>query len=178
MSDPWPQAILDKARAIRAAVFDVDGVMTDGHLHYSENGSEAKTFHTRDGLGIKGLISQGVAVGVITARQSGIVARRMQELGIEHFLQGCRDKRAGLVALAGRLQLAPTQIAYMGDDLVDWPALLEAGLKCAPADADAWIRQQADVVTSARGGRGAVRELCELILAAQGRLESWRSGFQ
>ncbi len=178
MNEPWPEDILDKARTVRAAVFDVDGVMTDGHLYYSENGSEAKAFHTRDGLGIKGLISQGVAVGVITARQSGIVARRMQELGIEHFLQGCRDKRAGMVELTERLALIPGQIAYMGDDLVDWPALKQAGLKCAPADADAWIRQRVDVVTSARGGRGAVREVCELILSAKGRLDDWRSGFQ
>ncbi len=178
MNRPLSETIRSKALAIRAAVFDVDGVLTDGRLHYSEDGNESKSFHTRDGLGIKALISQGIVVSVITARQSAIVARRMQELGIEHYLQGCRDKRSGLAELAERFALSPSQIAYMGDDLVDWPALDQAGLKCAPADADAWIRQQCDVVTVAPGGRGAARELCELILAAQGKLDAWRRGFQ
>ncbi len=178
MSQAWSEGLLAKARVIRAAVFDVDGVMTDGRLYYSEDGSESKAFHTRDGLGLKGLINQGFGVGVITARQSGIVARRMQELGIEHFIQGCRDKQAGLKEMASRLALAPDELAYMGDDLVDWPALRQAGLKCAPADANDWIRDRVDVVTTANGGRGAVREICELILAAHGRLDIWRGQFQ
>jgi len=178
MKSNWPEELVQKARQVRAAVFDVDGVMTDGRLYYAEDGGEFKAFHTRDGLGLKGLINQGIAVGVITARQSNIVSRRMQELGIQHCMQGCRDKAAAMSEMATRLGLETRKLAYMGDDLVDWPALRQAGLKCAPADANEWIRGHVDIVTSAPGGRGAVRELCELILAAQGRLDVWRGEFQ
>ncbi|MGY6588799.1 MAG: KdsC family phosphatase [Wenzhouxiangella sp.] len=172
--DNIPETLLAQARGIRLAVFDVDGVMTDGRLHYSEAGVESKAFHSRDGLGLKGLMSQGIAVAVITARQSELVARRMKELGIDELIQGCRRKDQALAGLLERHQLNASQAAYTGDDLLDWPAMGQCGVKFAPADANGWIRERADWVTSLPGGQGAVREVCEFLLAAQGRLEAWQ----
>ncbi len=169
---------IERAAPIRLAVFDVDGVMTDGRFSLDDQGNESRSFHTRDGLGLKALMRHEVAVGVITARSSPLVARRMAELGIEHLMQGREDKRAALDELLGRLDLAEHQTAYTGDDLVDWPAMSRCGLKCAPADATPWIRQRADFITQCRGGFGAVREVCELILEARGSLAAWQAGFE
>lgn len=163
---------------VRLAVFDVDGVMTDGRIAYTDAGDEIKTFHTRDGLGLKALQHNGVAVAIITARTSPIVARRAAELGIEHLLQGREDKGAALEELTAALAITGEQCAYTGDDLVDWPAMRHCGFKCAPADATAWIRDRADFVTASRGGHGAVREVCERILADQGLLERWQGRFE
>ncbi len=174
----WPALALERARELRLAVFDVDGVMTDGRLYFSEDGCESKAFHSHDGLGLKGLMSHGIEVAVITARQSRLVERRMAELGITHLLQGRRDKAQSLDELLDKIDCSAAQTAYTGDDLVDWPAMRRCGLKCAPADASAWIRQRADLVTRRAGGRGAVREVCELILAARGALERWQESFQ
>ena len=174
MSNTISPALADKARAIRLAVFDVDGVMTDGRLFYSEDGQEAKAFHSRDGLGLKGLMSNNIRVAVITARRSELVARRMTELGITDLVQGCRNKDEALKTLLETYQLQASQAAYTGDDLLDWPAMQHCGLKCAPADANAWIRERADWVTSLPGGFGAVRDVCEFILAAQGHLANWQ----
>jgi 3-deoxy-D-manno-octulosonate 8-phosphate phosphatase (KDO 8-P phosphatase) len=170
--------LLNRARAIRLAVFDVDGVMTDGRLYLSDDGIETKTFHTRDGLGLKALMGHGIEVAVITARQSRLVARRMQELGIRHLMQGREDKRAAIDSLLESLSIQPSETAYTGDDLVDWPAMGRCGLKCAPADACPWIREHADFVTDLGGGRGAVREVCELILDARGELAAWQDSFR
>jgi 3-deoxy-D-manno-octulosonate 8-phosphate phosphatase (KDO 8-P phosphatase) len=166
------------ASGIRLAVFDVDGVMTDGRIAYSDDGRETKTFHTRDGLGIKALLKNDIAVAIITARRSSIVARRAEELGIEHVLQGRNDKDAALSELIDTLGLRGEQCAYTGDDLVDWPAMRACGFTCAPADAAAWIRRRVDYVTDRPGGHGAVREVCERILAEQGRLEDWQDSFE
>ncbi|MEE4303192.1 MAG: HAD family hydrolase [Wenzhouxiangella sp.] len=163
---------------VRLAIFDVDGVMTDGRIAYTDDGREMKTFHTRDGLGLKALQSNGIAVAIITARQSTIVERRANELGIEHVIQGREDKAAALEELIGRLSISAEQCAYTGDDLVDWPAMRRCGFKCAPADASAWIRLRADFVTHHQGGHGAVREVCERILADQGLLEAWQGRFE
>ena len=164
--------------SIRLAIFDVDGVMTDGRIAYTDDGHEIKTFHTRDGLGLKALMSNGIDVAIITARHSPIVARRADELGIEQVVQGREDKAAALEELLERLSVGREQCAYTGDDLVDWPAMRQCGFKCAPADADAWIRQRADFVTRLAGGHGAVREVCERILADQGLLEAWQGRFE
>ncbi|WP_376697103.1 KdsC family phosphatase [Wenzhouxiangella sp. EGI_FJ10305] len=163
---------------IRLAIFDVDGVMTDGRITYSDAGEELKTFHTRDGLGLKGLQHSGITVAIITARNSTIVARRAAELGIEHLVQGRDDKAAALDELMARLSVTGEQCAYTGDDLVDWPAMQRCGFKCAPADASTWIRQRADFVTQNPGGHGAVREVCERILADQGLLNTWQDRFE
>lgn len=163
---------------IQLAIFDVDGVMTDGRLAYTDAGDEIKTFHVRDGLGIKALLDNDIAVAIITARQSPIVTRRAQELGIEHLIQGRADKAAALDELLDTLDLPAQHCAYTGDDLLDWPAMRRCGFKCAPADASAWIRQRADFVTQDRGGFGAVREVCERILAQRGLLNAWQDGFE
>lgn len=165
------------AAGIRLAVFDVDGVMTDGRLYLSDDGHETKAFHSRDGLGLKALMRLAMPVAVITARTSRLVTARMTELGIEHVFQGREDKRAALGELCAQLNLERAQVCYTGDDLVDWPVMRDCGLRCAPADADAWIRDRVDYITRARAGRGAVREVCELLLAGHGRLEAFREGY-
>jgi 3-deoxy-D-manno-octulosonate 8-phosphate phosphatase (KDO 8-P phosphatase) len=168
----------DLARNVELAVFDIDGVMTDGRLFFTDSGEQIKAFHVRDGLGLKALMKFGIRVAVITARTSGALDRRMAELGIDRVMQGHQDKATALDRLLEAESVAPASVCYTGDDLVDWPAMGRCGLKCAPADADEWICAQADFVTRKRGGCGAVREVCEFILAAQGRLESWRDGFR
>lgn len=164
--------------AIRLAIFDVDGVMTDGRVTYTDAGEETKSFHTRDGLGLKALRDNGIAVAIITARNSPIVARRAAELGIEHLVQGREDKAAALDELMTQLSVDAAHCAYTGDDLVDWPAMRRCGFKCAPADASEWIRERADFVTQRPGGHGAVREVCERILADQDLLEAWKESFE
>jgi len=166
------------SRGIRLAVFDVDGVMTDGRITYTAAGDEIKTFHTRDGLGLKALQNNGIVVAIITARNSPIVTRRASELGIEHLIQGREDKATALEELMARLSVTGEECAYTGDDLVDWPAMRRCGFKCAPADAAAWILQRADFITERPGGHGAVREVCERILADQGLLDSWQGHFE
>ncbi|AKS41020.1 KdsC family phosphatase [Wenzhouxiangella marina] len=177
MSLTWSETLLERAAEVRLAVFDVDGVMTDGRITYASDGSELKSFHSRDGLGLKALMRHGIEVAVITARQSNLVERRMAELGIERVLQGRNDKSSALDELMLACGVGLEQTAYAGDDLVDWPAMRRCGLKCVPADAAAFLRERADHVCSLPGGRGAVREICELILAGHGRLESWQESF-
>ncbi len=163
---------------IRLAVFDVDGVLTDGRLYRQDDGQEIKAFHSRDGLGLKALMSFGIEVAVITARQAPLVDQRMRELGITHYISGSEDKRMALTGLLDELQIAAEQVAYTGDDLVDWPAMALCGFKCVPHDGDAWLREQADYVTQACGGFGAAREVAEKIMADQNLLEAWRDRFQ
>jgi len=163
------------AAAIRLAVFDVDGVLTDGRLHYGADGGEYKSFHVRDGLGIKLLRRAGIGVGIITARNSPIVARRAAELGIDHLLQGREDKLAALRELVA--SAFPTwngdlgAVAYMGDDLPDLPAILAVGLGMTVADAAAAVAARALWRASRPGGAGAAREAAEFILRAQGRMD-------
>lgn len=175
--DNWTSELLSRAAAIRVAVFDVDGVMTDGRLYRDDAGHEIKAFHSRDGLGLKALMRHGIDVAVLTARRSDLVEARMAELGIEHLLQGREDKGAAFAELLLQFKAKHEHAAYMGDDLVDWRAMSRAGLKLCPADADAWLRSRADYVTRASGGRGAVREAAELVLAGHGKLQAWRESF-
>ena len=165
------QDIIEKARHIALAVFDVDGVLTDGGLILGEDGAEFKIFHVRDGQGLVMLRDSGCRVAVITARQSKVVAERMNSLGIEHVYQGQNDKGRALVSLMEKLELSSRQTAYVGDDLLDLPAMKRAGLAIAVADAHPAIKTQAHWVTSGRGGHGAVREVCEIIMEAQGKLQ-------
>lgn len=170
-------AVLVKAANVRMAVFDIDGVMTDGRLFFSDAGEQMKAFHVRDGLGLKTLMRHGIEVAVITARRSGIVERRMAELGIEQVMQGYEDKAGALSALLEEKSFGPEAVCYAGDDLVDWPAMRQCGLKCAPSDASAWIRERADHVCNVGGGLGAVREVCELVLEGHGHLDNWQDGY-
>jgi 3-deoxy-D-manno-octulosonate 8-phosphate phosphatase (KDO 8-P phosphatase) len=166
-----------RAARLRLVCFDVDGTLTDGRLLYDADGVESKAFHVQDGLGLKLLQSQGIAVALVTARQSPIVARRGAELGLAHVLQGCRDKRAALFELCAGLGLAPAQAGFMGDDLPDLPAMLECGLAAAPRDATPPVLARAHWRSERRGGRGAAREFCDFVLAAQGRLDAALSAF-
>lgn len=165
------ESILDKARAIRLLALDCDGVLTDGRLIYGNDGEEFKAFSILDGLGIKLLRASGVEVAIITGRKSEIVQRRARELGIgELLLQGREDKLVALQELLGKLGMGLDAVAYCGDDLPDLPAIRAAGLGLAPANAHALVREHADWVTTVRGGDGAVREITDLIMQAQGTL--------
>ena len=164
-------ALREKARAIRLLALDCDGVLTDGRLYYGNAGEELKAFSILDGLGIKLLRASGVEVAIITGRTSEIVKRRARELGIgELLLQGREDKLDALHELLPATGLALSQVAYCGDDLPDLGAILACGLGIATANAHFAVREQADWVTSVRGGEGAVREICDLLMDAQGTL--------
>jgi 3-deoxy-D-manno-octulosonate 8-phosphate phosphatase (KDO 8-P phosphatase) len=173
-----PADVLDRAARIRLAVFDVDGTLTDGRLWYGEDGHETKVFHVHDGLGLKQLQANGVQVALITARISHPVALRAQELDIAHVYQGQSDKRACLLELLDALHLSPDQAAFVGDDLPDLPPMRVAGLAVAVANAHPWVTEQAHWQTGKRGGDGAAREVCDLILHAQGKSDAERERWQ
>lgn len=153
--------------AIRLLALDVDGVLTDGRITYSESAGEIKTFHVHDGSGLKQLMRNGIAVAIITARESAIVTRRAAELGIEHVYQGVADKGLCLGGVLDATGIKAAFCAYMGDDEADLPAFAIAGLRIAPANAVARVREEADWCTQSRGGDGAVREVCDRLLAAR-----------
>lgn len=157
----------ERAAGVELAVFDVDGVFTDGRLYYGARGEQLKAFHVRDGHGIKLLLRHGVQVAVISGRRSPAVTQRMRELKIRHLFQGRDDKLPVLNTLLRKLKLGWQQIACVGDDIVDLPLLESAGLAIAVADAQPELRAHAHYVTGARGGEGAVREVCDLLLAAR-----------
>ncbi|MNQ69106.1 3-deoxy-D-manno-octulosonate 8-phosphate phosphatase KdsC [compost metagenome] len=169
--------LLSRAKSVRLAVFDVDGVLTDGRLYFLPDGGEFKTFNTLDGQGIKMLMNAGVRTAIISGRQSAVVERRAQNLGIQHLFQGREDKLVVLDGLLAELGLSHDQVAYLGDDLPDLPVIRRVGLGMAVANADAFVRQHAHGVTQARGGEGAAREFCELILRAQGSLEAAQAAY-
>ena len=171
------QDVYSRARTIRLAVFDVDGVLTDGGLYYSDSGEEIKVFDVRDGHGMKMLQASGVELAIITSRKSECVARRTRNLGIEHVFQGVDDKLATLRALLQKLTLDLPACAYMGDDWVDLPVLTRCGLALSVPDAHSEVLNPAHYVTRAAGGRGAVREACELIMRAQGTYEARLASF-
>jgi 3-deoxy-D-manno-octulosonate 8-phosphate phosphatase (KDO 8-P phosphatase) len=166
------QEIYNRARSVRVAVFDVDGVLTDGALYYTDPGAEMKAFSVRDGHGIRMLGENGVAAAIITSRSSGALAARARNLGIELLYQGASDKLAAFNDLLGRCGVGAEACVYTGDDLVDVPVMQRCGLAVAVPDAPAPVRKVAQYVTRARGGRGAVREICEIILQAQGSLRA------
>ena len=155
--------------AIRLLVLDVDGVLTDGRLRYGPDGERDKVFHVRDGLGIRTLAAAGVTIAVISGRDSAAVARRCAELGIRELQQGVGDKAAALAGLLARLRLAPRDCACIGDDTPDVPMMRQVGLAIAVADAHLDARRAAHRRTRLAGGAGAVREVCDLLLAARAR---------
>jgi 3-deoxy-D-manno-octulosonate 8-phosphate phosphatase (KDO 8-P phosphatase) len=169
--------LLQRGQAIKLAIFDVDGVLTDGRLYFLADGSEFKTFNTLDGQGIKMLIASGVRTAIISGRSTPVVAKRAQNLGIQHLYQGREDKLVVLDELLAELGLNYADVAYLGDDLPDLPVMRRAGLGMAVANANEFVRQHAHGVTQARGGEGAAREFCELILAAQGNLEAAQAAY-
>ena len=153
---------------IRLLAMDVDGTLTDGGVVFDENGGETKRFHIHDGLGIVLAGFVGLRIAWITGRTSPVVERRARELGVEHLLQGVRDKEQALAGLAARLRIAPHEVAYMGDDLNDLPALRAAAVAIAPANAVAEVQAAAHLVTPRAGGHGAARDAIEALLRARG----------
>jgi len=160
-----------KARNTRLAVFDVDGVLTDGRLPYGDGGEVMKAFDVRDGQGMKLLQDAGVMLAIITSRRADGLRLRAQDLGIRHLQQGVADKSAAFSALLAELGLDAQSAAFIGDDLVDLPVMMRCGFAATVADAPAVLKRHADYVTVAAGGRGAAREFCEVIMHSQG---SWQ----
>ncbi len=163
-----PPALRARAAKIKLVLFDVDGVLTDGRLALGDDGQEYKSFNSKDGHGIKMLARHGVAAGIVTGRTSKVVEHRVRDLNIPHVYQGCAEKLPVYRQLLDKLGLDPEQTAFAGDDVVDLPIMLNVGLAVAPHDAHPLVIRHAHWTTPSRGGRGAARELCELILHAQG----------
>ena len=154
--------------AIRLLCLDVDGVLTDGRLFYGSDGSEYKAFNAQDGHALKMLASSGVQLAIISGRSSSMVQRRAQELGIHHLYEGCDKKAEALGELLEATGLAAQEIAHVGDDLPDLDLFVRVGCALSVADAHPEVRARADLVATLGGGNGAVRELCQLIMQAQG----------
>ena len=165
------KANLQRAAGIKLLLLDVDGVLTDGSLIYLPDGTETKAFNSKDGLGIRLLQKAGVEVGIITARTSEVVQRRAENLGITLLFQGAGAKREVYEKIIADLGLTPEQVAYMGDDWLDLPVMTRVGMAAAVADAAPEVCDIAHYVTSKPGGRGAVREFCDLIVEALGKRE-------
>ncbi len=163
-----PDEVLERARKVRLTLFDVDGVLTDGHLYFSDNGDEGKSFHARDGLGINLLQQTGVAVGIITARQSSLVAHRARDLNIQHLYQGRKEKFPAYKEICEKLELSSEEVAFVGDDVVDLPIMLDVGLAITVPQGHNLVKQYAHWTTRNEGGSGAARDVCELIMYAQG----------
>jgi len=170
-SEQW-KTFLPRAKQIKLLLLDVDGVLTDGTIVYTEVGGESKGFNTQDGFGLRMLQDSGVDVGLITARTSEAVKRRARDLGFAHLYQGRKDKNAVYEEILQATGLRPLHTAYMGDDWLDLPLLGRVGLSAAPANAMAEIRQRVNYVCERSGGNGAVREFCELILEGRGQLSA------
>jgi 3-deoxy-D-manno-octulosonate 8-phosphate phosphatase (KDO 8-P phosphatase) len=160
-----------KAKRIKLVVFDVDGVLTNGGISIGDDGQEYKTFNTQDGLGLRMLQTCGIQVAIITGRTSKVVEYRMTDLGIQYVYQGRRDKRFALKELLDRLSIIPEDTAYVGDDIIDLPVLTQVGFAICVANAHPLVRPHVHWITKKRGGYGAAREVCDMILNAQGLLD-------
>lgn len=169
-----PTAIMDIAKNIKLLICDVDGVFSDGLVYMGNQGEELKTFHTRDGYGIKTLMQAGIEVAIITGRKSQIVENRMTALGIQFIYQGQDNKLLAYQDILKQLKVSPEQVGYIGDDLIDWPVMEQVGLKVCVADGHPLLIQRANYVTHIKGGYGAVREVCDLILQARDELEAYQ----
>jgi 3-deoxy-D-manno-octulosonate 8-phosphate phosphatase (KDO 8-P phosphatase) len=172
----FPAELLLRAQDVRAAIFDVDGVLTDGRIYIGEQGETVKAFSTLDGHGLKLLAQAGITPLVITGRDSPAVRRRCADLGLAHGLFGIHDKLQAARQLLATLQLSWHEVAAMGDDWPDLPLLARAALACAPANAHAQAKAVAHHVTATAGGHGAAREFCDLLLMATGRYASLLAG--
>ncbi|HEX7047810.1 MAG TPA: HAD-IIIA family hydrolase [Gammaproteobacteria bacterium] len=162
------RAIHAIARRLKLVVFDIDGVLTDGRLYYGPDGESLKVFNVRDGHGIKSLQRAGITVAVITGRNSKMAAARMRDLGVEHLVQGREDKGVALDELLAELDISPNETAYMGDDVMDIPAMRKVALALTVQDAHPDVIPVAHWRARNPGGRGAAREACDLLLAARG----------
>ncbi len=160
-------SLIEKAKHIQLMIFDVDGIMTNGGITYTEQGDEIKTFHVRDGFGVQMLHEVGIITAIITGRCSPIVERRAKELGITHVYQNQPNKQAAFDTLKNQCQVPPSAIAYMGDDLIDIPLIKQSGLGITVPEAPSQVIEAADWITKKSGGAGAVREACEALIQAQ-----------
>ena len=165
-----PEHLLERLVRIKLMVFDIDGVLTDGSLWYGDQGEVFKRFHVHDGHGLKMMLNSGIRVALITGRTSKIVSLRAAELGVADVMQDVRDKGQALSELVSRHFLSFQDVGFMGDDLIDIPAMQKVGFAASVPDAPIYIAQAAHWVSSKAGGQGAVRECCDLILASQGKL--------
>lgn len=165
------RVLLAKAEPIALLLLDVDGVLTDGKLYYSDTGIESKTFNTKDGLGIRLVQKAEVQTGIITARQSRLVARRAEELGMDHIRQGAGNKLEEFKSILDETGLKPYQVCYMGDDLIDLSLLTRVGLAACPGDAVDGVKEVCHFISRHPGGGGAVREVCDLVVEAKGLYE-------
>ncbi|OEF22926.1 3-deoxy-manno-octulosonate-8-phosphatase KdsC [Aliivibrio logei] len=165
------ESIFSIAKTIKLLICDVDGVFSDGLVYMGNDGEELKTFHTRDGYGVKSLMSAGVEVAIITGRNSQIVENRMRALGISLIYQGQDNKLQAYEDILTKLNIAPEHTGYIGDDLIDWPVMEKVALKVSVADGHPLLVKRANYVTTIKGGHGAVREVSDLILEAKGELE-------
>lgn len=166
------QHILEKAKNIRLVIFDVDGVLTDGSLYLTDSGEEIKAFNSQDGHGLKMLKASGVRIALITGRQSRCVDLKAKDWGVTIVYQGAKSKLPAFEAMLQDQQMDAASCAYVGDDLIDLPVMLRCGLAITVPAAPAFVKRHADHVTSLEGGRGAVREICELIMHAQETLDA------
>ena len=160
-------ALLDKAKSISLVITDIDGVLTNGQVYYTNQGETFTGFNIQDGLGIRLLLKHHIPVGILTGRKNPAVMHRMRELGVEHVYQGLSDKIPAYETLLKTLKLTDQEVAYIGDDIPDLPILKRVGLSVSPADGNAQITQMADWVTKSTGGQGAFRELADLIFKAK-----------
>lgn len=161
-----------RARGVRLMIFDVDGVLTDGRIYYSDSGAEMKAFSTQDGHGIRMLMASGVSVAILTGRRSDVVSHRARNLGIVHVLQGVDDKRSAFEGLMASLKVEAACCGYMGDDVVDLPVLTRCGFAASTREAPEVVRRHAHFVATLPAGAGAAREVCETVMRAQGTLEA------
>jgi len=173
----WPEDLIERARRVRLLGLDVDGTLTDGRLWFGPGGEALKAFDVHDGQGLKLLMRAGIEIALVTARRSEIVARRAAELGIERVIQGSQNKGEALLALCAELSIDISEAGFMGDDLPDIAALRLAGFAAIPANAHAWVIPYAHWQTRAAGGAGAVRELCDWLIAARGERETLLASF-
>ena len=167
-SRPIPRPLADRLRALRLLLLDVDGVLTDGGIYYGEGGAEMKRFHIHDGMGVDLLLRAGIKVGILTGRISDLVERRAHELGMQIVKQGFYDKSRGLDVILAEAGLKEREVGYMGDDVQDLAVMRRVGFAAAPATAVEEVKAESDHVCVRAGGRGAVREVADLILEARG----------
>ncbi|AUD59077.1 MULTISPECIES: 3-deoxy-manno-octulosonate-8-phosphatase KdsC [Shewanella] len=169
---PISDDVWQRAQKIKLLICDVDGVFSDGRIYLSNSGEELKAFHTRDGYGVRSLLTSGFNLAVITGRQSKIVENRMTALGVTHIYQGVDNKFEPYEALLALYGVTPEEVAYIGDDIVDLPVMNVVGLAVSVADGHPYVRQHAHFVTTLNGGHGALRELTDLLLLSQNKFTS------
>lgn len=167
-----PEEAKNRARRLKLMAFDVDGVLSEGSLFYTDEGIEMKAFSSLDGVGMQMLQSAGITVAIITGRKARCVEFRMQNVGIDLLYQGITNKLETMRELLGKLGISADEAGYMGDDIVDLQVMAACGFSATPADGQEIVKQYSQLISSKAGGKGAVREVCEFILDAQGKLEA------